>query len=121
MTDNNFNAHIQIDVTKVSQELRIRPEVYTKILRSFVDTLQQKVAMLHQALAAQDHETMRKILHEIKGTAGNLRLVNISTAEERLHQAVKSQEQADKLHEYTQTLQSESERLYQYVRQLVGS
>lgn len=109
---------IQIDVNQVSQELRIRPEIYTRILSSFVETLRLKMNLLNQALSDKDFEGMRKILHEIKGTAGNLRLKNISSVQEILHTAVKAQESYDKLMEYTCQLKTESDKLYEYVQQM---
>lgn len=120
MNEGCSNGAIQIDVHQISQELRIRPEVYLRILLSFAASLQTKVNMLDEALAAQDHEAMRKILHEIKGTAGNLRLKNISSAEEVLHYAVKLQEDQEKLKQCAETLRSESQKLYQYVQQIAN-
>jgi HPt (histidine-containing phosphotransfer) domain-containing protein len=112
------NETIHIDVNQVSSELRIRPEIYMKILSSFTTTLQERVKLLYEALQKNDHEGMRRILHEIKGTAGNLRLTNISNAQDVLHIAVKAQESYDKLLLYTEGLKVESEKLYQYVQQL---
>lgn len=114
----NTHQDIQIDVNQVSQELRIRPEIYTRILSSFAETMRLKMDLLNEALSAKDFESMRKILHEIKGTAGNLRLKNISSVQEILHAAVKAQESYDKLLQYTAELKAEADKLYKYVQQL---
>ena len=121
MDEKQPSGDIKIDVQKVSEELRIRPEVYLRILMSFASSLQNKISMLYQAMTAQDYETMRKILHEIKGTAGNLRLRNISSAEEVLHYALKAQDDQEKLEKFAESLKLESEKLYQYVQQISKS
>ena len=111
---------IHIDVDRVSRELKIRPDIYLRIVSSFAETLGQKMTDLSQALESRDYERMRKILHEIKGTSGNLRLQTIFGPQETLHLAVKAQESYDKLQQYTDILKSETAKLQVYVKELVN-
>lgn len=120
MNENDNSAQLQIDVTKISQELKIRPEIYLKILVSFTHTLKDKVVLLQEALTARNFDEMRRILHEIKGTSGNLRLPTISSHQETLHVAVKAQEPQEKLLEYMSRLKDETDKLYQYVQKMVS-
>ena len=111
----NEAGGIRIDVDGVSKELRIRPEIYMKIVSSFAQSLGGKMKILNDALAVNNTDQIRMILHEIKGTAGNLRLKNISDAEAVMHVAVKAGENSKALGTYFETLKKETERLQQYV------
>ncbi|MDP2654270.1 MAG: Hpt domain-containing protein [Candidatus Omnitrophota bacterium] len=105
------------DVEKVSQELRIRPEVYCRILSSFSQTLMVRMQSLKEAVAANDAQTMRVILHEIKGTAGNLRLAQISAAEAVMHEAVHAGEDTAKLTGMFDVLNQQALLLQEWVKQ----
>jgi len=117
---NEQPQELYIDVKKVSEELRIRPEVYLKIVKSFANSLMQKMNALSDALAVEDREQARMILHEIKGTSSNLRLHNVSQAEGIIHAAVKSGAGRDQLDKHFEALRKEAERLQQYVYKLTG-
>ncbi|MCK5580021.1 MAG: Hpt domain-containing protein [Candidatus Omnitrophica bacterium] len=118
MNEANSNEPININIEEVSQSLRIRPEVYTRIVSSFAKTLQERLQGLNDALAAKDSTRMRRILHEIKGTSGNLRLENIVKANAVFHEAVKAeQEPHEKLVEYYEVLKIESDKLFDYTKQ----
>ncbi len=109
---------LSIDVEQVSRELKIRPEIYVRIVTSFAGTLQSKLKALGEALSTNNIEQMRIILHEIRGTAGNLRLRNISMAEGVLHVALKEGGRTDMLRRYYENLKKESDNLLQYTQQL---
>ena len=115
-----MTAEVKINVEEVSQELKIRPEIYLKIVSSFSETLLQKMRDLSSALQTKDLEEMRRILHEIKGTSGNLRLHNIYGPQETLHLAVKANEDEEKLNNYLDELKTETEKLRQYLRELMN-
>lgn len=102
---------LEIDVGQVSRELRIRPEIYIKILTSFSQTLFDKTKILDEAIAREDKETIRRTLHEIKGTASNLRLKTITAIEEELHQEVKGAADVDKMKQGLQAMIIETEKL----------
>ena len=109
---------IMLDVNKVSQELRIRPEVYVKIVTSFSQTLMEKVQLLEDGLAKRDWDALRRILHEIKGTASNLRLKEVTAAEEVMHAEVKGAADPEKLRLGLVSLKTEAERLRAVVANL---
>jgi HPt (histidine-containing phosphotransfer) domain-containing protein len=102
---------LEIDVQQISRELRIRPEIYIKILTSFSQTLFDKTKILEEAIGKYDKETIRRTLHEIKGTASNLRLKTITAVEEELHQEVKGTADVAKLKQGLQELVAETEKL----------
>src|SRR3989338_1696475 len=106
---------VTIDFTAISQQLKIRPEILKKLIKSFSGALFEKMTALEAALAENDGMQMRMILHEIKGTAGNLRLATISEAEDAMHEAVKAGEGKDKLEGYLKTLKARVDELQKYV------
>lgn len=112
------DAPVHVDVEGVSKELKIRPEIYVKIVKSFAVALSGKMNVLSDALAVNNMDQARMILHEIKGTAGNLRLKNISDAEAVMHIAVKAGENPKTLETYFETLKHETQRLQQLVARL---
>ncbi len=106
---------VTIDFAAISQQLKIRPEILKKLIKSFSSTLLEKMTVLESTLAKNDTMQMRMILHEIKGTAGNLRLATISEAESVMHEAVKAGEGKDNLEGYFKTLKARVEELQKYV------
>ena len=112
---------INIDVKQVSEELRIRPEIYLKITGSFVNSLSGKLKILSDAISANDVDQIRMTLHEIKGTAGNLRLKNLSAVESEMHEAVRLGASQSLLSHYFESLRQESEKLQQYMITLGGN
>ena len=106
---------VNIDVQQISQELRIRPEIYLRLVTSFSNSLVGKMHALSDALAEDDRDQMRLILHEIKGTAGNLRLRNITEPETVLHEAVKAGDAQKKLLQHYEVLRAETEKLQQHL------
>lgn len=106
----------QLDVAGVSQELRIRPEIYVKIVVSFAQNLTAKMAVLNTAVIANDVQQMRVILHEIKGTAGNLRLKDIMTTEAAMHDAVLKGEAQEKISKLFEGLNAEVLRLQEFIK-----
>ena len=94
------------DIEKVSQELHIRPEVLRRIATSFATTLSAKIQDLQEAMAKDDVLKMRAILHEVRGTSGNLRLEDIFSSARTLHEAVKASEDKTNILEYFEALKS---------------
>ena len=110
-----------IDVATVSQELRIRPEIYLKIVLNFAQNLTAKMAALNTAVIANDTQQMRIILHEIKGTAGNLRLKNLIAVEASMHEAVLKGEAKEKISKLVEGLNAEVLRLQEFVKTMPKS
>ena len=106
---------LQIDYVRISQELKIRPEILQRLILSFSKTLMDRMKTLEEALMVSDAQKMRAILHEIKGTAGNLRLASISEAEAPMHEAVKANASREETHEYFKVLKSRCEELRDYL------
>ncbi len=109
---------INIDIKQVSEELKIRPEIYLKIANSFVSSLSGKLKILSDAISANDIDQIRMTLHEIKGTAGNLRLKSLSAVESEMHEAVRIGASQSLLSHYFEALRAESEKLQQYMMTL---
>ena len=115
MNDEPNQEKVHLDVENICAQLKIRPEIYVKLATSFVLSLDGKFKKFSDALAENDRETMRMILHEIKGTAGNLRLYNLTGPESVLHVAVKAGENQAVLGQHFKILQAEAEKLQRYI------
>ncbi len=106
---------VSLNFDAISQQLKVRPEILKKLIKSFTLSLTEKMKSLEEALAQNDSTKMRAILHEIKGTAGNLRLESITAPENVMHEAVKAGEDPKKLAEYLNTLKKSVAELQQYI------
>ncbi|OGX05857.1 MAG: hypothetical protein A2Z88_01150 [Omnitrophica WOR_2 bacterium GWA2_47_8] len=109
------NVELKIDYDKISQELKVRPEILKRLILSFSQALADRMVKLEEALKNNDTAQMRAILHEIKGTGGNLRLTTITTAENDMHVAVKAGEEKAKLENYFKVLKQRVSELGQYL------
>lgn len=96
------------DVTAVSQELHVRPEILTKLLKSFSNTLAQKIAQLDEFMLKNDVVQIRAIMHEVKGTSGNLRIKQVYEAADIMHLAVKAGDAPEKIVPLFATFKKES-------------
>lgn len=92
-TENQFTY----DTVAVSQELHVRPEILTKLLKSFSNTLAQKIAQLDEFMQKNDIVQIRAIMHEVKGTSGNLRLKQVYETADAMHVAVKAGDTPEKV------------------------
>jgi len=102
--ENQFNY----DVAAVSQELHVRPEILTKLLKSFSNTLDQKIAQLEDCMLKNDVLQIRSIMHEVKGTSGNLRLKQVYEAADSMHVSVKAGDAPEKVAPLYATFKKES-------------
>ena len=114
--ENLQNPAWNYNFTVVSQQLHVRPEVLKRIVISFSQTLAEKISQLQTALSANDIAQARALLHEIRGTSGNLRLDDIFSSAKFLHEAVKAGEAQDKLMAYFEALKIVSTKLFEYVK-----
>ena len=96
------------DLNVVSQELHVRPEILSRLLKSFSVTLAQKIAQLDEALPKNDIVLVRAIMHEVKGTSGNLRLKDVYQTADVMHVAVKAREPMEKVKPLFDTFRAES-------------
>lgn len=106
-----------VDINAISQQLGVRPEVLKRIITSFAQTLSQKTSDLQDALAKDDALRARAILHEVRGTSGNLRLSNVYDSARILHEAVKVGDQKANLLKYFEALKAASVELSEFVKQ----
>lgn len=111
MVESQEPGTLSLDAAGISAELKIRPEIYLRIVKSFSSTLQEKLSILEQALQSLDRESLRRTLHEIKGTASNLRLHDISAAEQLMHEEVKGNADPEKMAQYLAGIKKEAGRL----------
>ena len=110
------NANTDIDIDAISRELHVRPEVLKRIIAGFSKTLTEKIVQLEDALAKSDTVKMRALLHEIRGTSGNLRLAKVYSSALDLHEAVKANAEKEKLQQYFSVLKSRSAALGEYAK-----
>lgn len=116
MPEDFTSIYFHYDVAKVSQEMKVRPEILNRLVLSFSRTLTEKVRLLEAAMFKDDIITMRAILHEVRGTAGNLRLEGIANAGRVMHEAVKSETSKDKVPEYFRTLKAWTQAFNEYIK-----
>lgn len=115
-----MSTDFQYDINTVSQDLRIRSEILQKLIISFSKTLSDKIDQLNTLVPQNHTEQIRAIMHEIKGTSGNLRLTNIYRATDKMHVAVKSGEEESVIVGYFQEFKNEVAQFLQYVNKLSG-
>ena len=121
MSENVGGDSFQLDIEKISQELRVRPEIFKRLVISFSKSIVEKIQILEQALTQDDSVKARAILHELKGTSGNLRLQPIFEAVETLHVAVKAGEPKVKQQEYRTNLKSRCQEFIEYATRISTS
>ncbi len=120
MTENPSQGAFHLDIDKVSQELRVRPEILKRLIISFSKSLTEKILNLKQALDLNDVTKARALLHELKGTSGNLRVTDVYQAVDVLHVAVKTSESPEKIHDYFIALQRCCQEFQDYIGRLGG-
>lgn len=106
-----------INIDAISLEMHVRPEVLKKIITSFSQTLTEKNVGLEDAIQKDDALRARAILHEVRGTSGNLRLHEVYDSARILHEAVKAGEPKENLLKYFEVLKSHSKELTEFVKQ----
>ena len=118
MGNGQENSGFHYDIEKVSEELHVRTEVLARLVVSFSKTLSDRLVSLEDALNKDDVIKMRAILHEIRGTSGNLRLEGVASTGRVMHEAVKSESDKDKIPEYFKSLKAEADALGNYANTL---
>ena len=116
MDSEQQNTGFQYDAVKVSEELGIRAEVLERLVTSFADTLAEKIKALETAFNDNDVLKMRALLHEIRGTSGNLRLETVISSAKIMHEAVKSGFSKNIIGDYFQDLQKRAGEFQEYIK-----
>ncbi|MBF0330949.1 MAG: Hpt domain-containing protein [Candidatus Omnitrophica bacterium] len=73
-----LKEYLDIDVTDIAGELKLKESVYERILNISVMTTSASLPQLDGALKSNDHDSAAKIAHEIKGVFANLRVKTLS-------------------------------------------
>ncbi|MFH1359855.1 MAG: hypothetical protein ABIJ41_02325 [Candidatus Omnitrophota bacterium] len=110
----------EYDINKVSEELHIRTEILNRLVHSFANTLSQKIITLEEAVTKNDIITMRAILHEIRGTSGNLRLESVLAATKIMHEAVKAEKDSGSIPGHFKVLKEKSDEFKNYIESQAG-
>ena len=100
-----------IDLEAISKGLHVRSDILKKIMVGFEQTLVGKLAELAEAHEKSDVLRMRALLHEIRGTSGNLRLQDVYNSAVTLHEAVKAGEDKTKTAAYLEDLKKKAASL----------
>lgn len=110
--------HFEYNINAVSQELRIRPEILEKLIKSFSKTLFDKIEKLEVLIPENNIEQIRAIMHEVKGTSGNLRLTDIYRSADKMHVAVKSSEEKNIILGFFEEFKKESNKFFHFINSL---
>lgn len=111
-----MSESFSLEIEKISAELRVRPDILLKLITSFSNSLPQKIGNLREAVLQNDTMKMRSLLHELRGTSGNLRLQPLAQAVIVMHEAVKAGQPQDKITEYFQAVFEQTELLAQRIK-----
>jgi two-component system sensor histidine kinase/response regulator len=75
-----------------------KPDRYLALLHKFLESQQNLVGTLTQALDTQDREAAIRITHTVKGVSGNVGAVRVQAAAEALELAVREGQEQAALH-----------------------
>ena len=109
-------SNFSYDFDAVAQELHVRPEILKRLVESFSVTLAGKVVQLDELVPAKDVEKIRAIMHEVKGTSGNLRLTKVYESADKMHVAVKAEEPQEAILEYFNAFKVEATAFFQSIK-----
>jgi len=97
-----------------------KEDLYARLLDHLASTAESKIAALREALAAGDVETLHRLTHALKGSAGNLAAVVLQSAAADLDLAIRAGRSHDELVELTDRLIHEYGQLAAAIRTLPG-
>jgi HPt (histidine-containing phosphotransfer) domain-containing protein len=69
-----------MDIKNLAEELGLEENDALRLVRTFIETTEQDLLLLEQAIADQDADQVRKLAHHIKGASSNLELTDIAEA-----------------------------------------
>ena len=90
-----------LDSTDLLERCLGHLEFAERLLTSFEDRFWPEIAQLEQALAAEDHEQVSQVAHQLKGAAANVSACRLGQIMGVIEQASRS----GRLHEVAQQLQ----------------
>lgn len=106
------------NIEAISEELHVRGEILTKLIKNFSNTLVQNLFLLDASMAMGDVVQMRAILHVVRGTAGNLRLNRIHDSAQDMHEAVQAAAPQDRISELFKIFRNESLAFIRFAKEL---
>jgi len=83
------------DTTRASAELKIKPEIYVRILNNALKQTDGDLENLKQAHAQNNVDQVQAISHRLKGDYANLRIQPLSEVAARLNVLAKGEYQPD--------------------------
>lgn len=69
-----------MDIKNLAEELSLEEDDALRLVRTFIETTEQDLLLLEQAIADKDADLVRRLAHHIKGAASNLELSDIAEA-----------------------------------------
>ncbi len=76
-------------VAEFAQEMRVEPSDYCRLLDTFVERNEERLAELREAVSRRDAETAHRVVHSVKGTSSTLRLNWMAETAARLEDALR--------------------------------
>ncbi len=109
---------VGVDYNKGLERFVGNVALYHKFLAKFLDDT--SYGEFVQALAAGDLEKAEKSIHTLKGTAGNLSLMNLFKAADKTVQAIRAHKSQEEIELLAQNVKQVYEENCQAIRQTVG-
>lgn len=109
---------VGVDYNKGLERFVGNVALYHKFLAKFLDDT--SYGEFVQALAAGDLEKAGKSVHTLKGTAGNLSLMNLFKAADKTVQAIRAHKSQEEIELLAQNVKQVYEENCQAIRQTVG-
>jgi len=107
------------DSEVVLKRFKGKDTLYLDLLHRFNDDLMQKVKSLQTCMTNQDYQQGKKILHALKGIAGNLALSEIAKTAVEFELYLKEQTISSELNEqFMSSLEAKAEQFYASFKQL---
>jgi len=88
---------IHINVDEVCEKLHVPKEVYLRIVRKSFETTTKDIQDLSAAIFADDYAIMAAVAHRLKGTYGNLRIMDLSVLAQQMNELAKSKQGKEKI------------------------
>jgi HPt (histidine-containing phosphotransfer) domain-containing protein len=69
-----------MDIKDLAEEFGLEENDVLRLVQTFIETTEQDLLLLAQAIADQDADQVRRVAHHIKGAGNNLELTDIAEA-----------------------------------------
>ncbi|MCW2278401.1 Hpt domain-containing protein [Heliophilum fasciatum] len=78
-----------IDIVKVAEALLLEPEELEDIFEAFFEEADETLADCKRAMPSMDYEELKKLFHDLKGSAANLHLKDVTALAKVLEAAAR--------------------------------